>query len=53
MIWKKVAPEVKVTTVPVVDTPPATMQWSASLDQIETIGYEYLAIAYNRAKGWL
>jgi glycosyltransferase involved in cell wall biosynthesis/uncharacterized SAM-binding protein YcdF (DUF218 family) len=53
MIWKKVAPEVTVTTVPVIDTPPATPRWDASLDDIKAISYEYLAIAYNRAKGWL
>jgi uncharacterized SAM-binding protein YcdF (DUF218 family) len=53
MIWKKVAPEVTVTTVPVVDTPSATPSWDASLDEIKAISYEYLAIAYNRAKGWL
>jgi glycosyltransferase involved in cell wall biosynthesis/uncharacterized SAM-binding protein YcdF (DUF218 family) len=53
LIWKKVAPEVTVTTVPVVDTPPAIPQWHASLDQIKAIAYEYLAIAYNRSKGWL
>jgi hypothetical protein len=47
-----VAPDVRVTTVPVVDTPPATVQWGASLDQIKAIAYEYLAILYNRAKGW-
>jgi glycosyltransferase involved in cell wall biosynthesis/uncharacterized SAM-binding protein YcdF (DUF218 family) len=53
MIWTKVAPDVRVTTVPVVDTPPGDPQWSANLDQIRAIGYEYLAIVYNRAKGWL
>lgn len=53
MIWKRVAPDVRVTTVPVVDTPPARMQWGATADQIRAIAYEYLAIAYNRSKGWL
>ena len=53
LIWHKVAPEVSVTTVPVVDTPPARPQWSATTDQIRTIAYEYMAIAYNRTKGWL
>ena len=53
MIWKKVAPDILVTTVPVVDTPPATPQWSTNLDQIRAIAYEYLAIVYNRWKGWL
>lgn len=53
MIWKKLAPELEVATVPVVDTPPAEPQWSASVDEITAIGYEYAAIVYNRAKGWL
>jgi hypothetical protein len=53
MIWKKWAPEVAVTTVPVVDTPPQQLQWSASLDQIRAIAYEYMAIIYNRSQGRL
>ena len=53
LIWAAVAPEVTVTTVPVVDTPPATPQWSATLDQLRAISYEYMATAYNRYKGWL
>ncbi len=53
LIWKKVAPQLTVTTVPVVDSPPAAMQWSASVDQLKAIGYECLALAYNRIKGWL
>jgi uncharacterized SAM-binding protein YcdF (DUF218 family) len=53
LIWRKVAPEVRVTTVPVVDTPPANPQWYADLAQIKAIAYEYLAIAYNLSKGWL
>lgn len=51
--WEKVAPEISVTTVPVVDTPPPTAQWSADVAQIRSIVYEYLAIAHNRMKGWL
>jgi hypothetical protein len=39
--------------VPVIDTPPPTPQWSATSDEIRAIAYEYLALAYNRAKGWL
>lgn len=53
LIWQKAAPDIRVTTVPVVDTPPASPQWTATLDQVEAIGYEYLAIVYNRFKGWL
>lgn len=53
MIWSKLDPDVRVTTVPVVDTPPVNPQWAASVDEIRAISYEYLAIVYNRAKGWL
>jgi hypothetical protein len=44
---------VQVTTVPVVDSPPETPQWTATRDQVTAVGYEYLAIAYNWAKGWI
>jgi uncharacterized SAM-binding protein YcdF (DUF218 family) len=53
MIWKKSAPEINVVTIPVVDTPPVRPQWTATIDQIRAISYEYLAIIYNRARGWL
>ena len=53
LIWKKVAPTLQVTTVPVVDTPPAAPQWTATGDDVRAIGYEYLAVAYDRARGWL
>jgi uncharacterized SAM-binding protein YcdF (DUF218 family) len=53
MIWHRVAPDVRVTTVPVIDTPPSSPRWSATVDDIEAIGYEYVAIAYNWAKGRL
>lgn len=53
MIWKKTASDMKVVTVPVVDTPPVSPQWTGSLDQIKAITYEYLAISYNWTRGWL
>lgn len=53
MIWSKVAPDLRVTTVPVVDTPPESPQWNANVDQIKAVAYEYLAVVHNRAKGWL
>lgn len=52
LIWRRVAPDVRVTTVPVVDTPTEAPQWRATTSQIETIAYEYLAIAYNWKQGW-
>jgi glycosyltransferase involved in cell wall biosynthesis/uncharacterized SAM-binding protein YcdF (DUF218 family) len=53
MIWQKIAPDIRVTTVSVVDTPPASPRWNANLEEIKAISYEYLAIAYDRTKGWL
>jgi glycosyltransferase involved in cell wall biosynthesis/uncharacterized SAM-binding protein YcdF (DUF218 family) len=52
-IWRKEAPQVRVVTVEVVDTPPATPQWGATADQVKAISYEYAAIAYNWWNGWL
>ncbi len=51
--WRKQAPDIAVYTPPVVDTPPANPQWSASVDQIRVIVYEYAAIVYNWLKGTL
>ena len=53
MIWKKLAPDLSVTTVPVVDTPSTEPRWSASVDQMTAISYEYAAIGYNWMQGWL
>jgi uncharacterized SAM-binding protein YcdF (DUF218 family) len=52
-VWRKSMPELVVFAASVVDTPKASPQWSASIDQIRVICYEYLAIAYYRYKGWL
>ena len=46
-------PELVVLAPAVVDTPKASPQWSASIEQIRVICFEYLAIAYYRYKGWL
>jgi len=51
--WRKQAPDLEVYTPSVVDTPAATPQWSASVDQIRVISYEYAAILYNWLRGWL
>jgi len=51
--WRKQAPDIAVYTPPVVDTPSASTQWSASIDQIRIITYEYAAIAYNWLQGGL
>jgi len=52
-IWKKQATDLTVLTPAVVDTPSSSPQWSASIDQIRIITYEYAAIAYNWVQGRL
>lgn len=52
-IWRKQNPTLVVLTPSVIDTPPATPQWSASVDQIRVITYEYAAIVYNWCRDWL
>ena len=51
--WRKQAPDIAVWTPAVIDTPPATPQWSANIDQIRIITYEYEAILYNWMRGGL
>ncbi|NHQ59184.1 DUF218 domain-containing protein [Chlorobium sp. BLA1] len=51
--WRKETPDLLVYTPAVVDTPAATPQWSANVDQIRIISYEYAAIAYNWLQGRL
>lgn len=53
LVWKRVMPELEVLAPEVADTPNVSPQWSASIDQIRVICFEYLAIAYYRYKGWL
>lgn len=52
-LWRKQASDIAVLAPAVVDTPPSNPQWSATVDQIKAITYEYAAIAYNRLRGWL
>ena len=52
-MWHHVAPDVEITTIPVVDTPSPTPVWRATLDEVRVICYEYLAIAYNWYAGRL
>lgn len=51
--WRKQAPDIAVWTPEVIDTPPVNPQWSASMDQIRIVLYEYAAIAYNYMLGRL
>ena len=51
--WRKQAPDIVVLTPAVIDTPSVDPKWSASVDQIRIITYEYAAIAYNWMQGRL
>lgn len=53
MTWEKNAPDIKVVAVSNIDSPSLTPQWNVSIGQIRVILYEYLAIVYNRFKGWI
>ena len=52
-VWRKAMPDLNVLAPIVVDTPKEEPQWSANLDQIKVIIYEYAAIVYYWYKGWL
>jgi len=52
-VWKKLAPDLEITTVAVVDTPSKQLRWQTSADEAKVISYEYLAIAYYWLKGWI
>ena len=52
-VWRKTMPELFVLAPSVIDSPPPIPQWSASVDQIKIISYEYLAIFYYWLRGWL
>jgi len=53
MIWKKNFPEVTVIIPEMVDTPNKKLIWNTSYEKIKIIFYEYLAITYNKFKGWI
>jgi uncharacterized SAM-binding protein YcdF (DUF218 family) len=53
LIWRHEAPEVEMTTIRVVDTPPDRPVWSSNLDEILSIGYEYAALLHNWYTGRL
>ena len=53
LTWKKLAPELMVSTVSVVDTPSEKLQWNTGFKTAKVIAYEYIAIAYYWWKGWL
>lgn len=53
LVWRKLAPDMEVATVVVVDTPSEQPRWQTSYKVAKVIAYEYLAIAYYWWKGWI
>ena len=53
LIWKKNFSEIKIIIPKMVDTPERKLIWGISYDNMSIIFYEYLAIIYNKFKGWI
>ena len=53
LIWKKNFPEVNVIIPKMIDAPEKKIRWGLSYSKVKIIFYEYLAIIYNKYKGWL
>jgi len=51
LLWKSYAPNIHLVVPKTIDSPPEDVQWSAELDNIRVILYEYAAIIYNWLKG--
>jgi len=49
-IFRKTFPELIVLAPKVIDTPSKEIEWSASVDQLRVIVYEYVSIIYNYSK---
>jgi uncharacterized SAM-binding protein YcdF (DUF218 family) len=53
LIWKKNFPEINIIIPELNDSPKKEIQWGFNYSMIKIVIYEYLAIIYNRYKGWL
>lgn len=53
LIWKKNFPEINIIIPELNDTPKKEIQWGLNYNMLKIVIYEYLAIIYNRYKGWL
>jgi len=53
LLWHRQAPDIHVIVPQNIDTPPGEPQWSANVEQMRMIAYEYAAIVYYWYKGWL
>lgn len=52
-VWNKLAPDLDVSAVAVIDSPSEQPRWETSYKVAKVIAYEYLAIAYYWWKGWI
>jgi glycosyltransferase involved in cell wall biosynthesis/uncharacterized SAM-binding protein YcdF (DUF218 family) len=53
LVWRKLAPELNISTVAVVDTPSNQPSWHTSHEMAKLILYEYLVIVYYWWIGWI
>ena len=53
LIWKKNYPGINIIIPKMTDTPTKKLQWGTNFSKIKIIFYEYLALIYNKYKGWL
>ena len=53
LIWQKNFPDIEITIPKMIDTPQDHLVWGVSYDKLKIILYEYLAIIYNKIKGWI
>ncbi len=53
LIWKKNFPDINIIIPGTIDTPKKKIKWGLNYSKIKIILYEYLAIIYNKYKGWL
>ena len=53
LIWKKNFPDIDIIIPRMIDTPIKDIKWGLNYSKIKIIFYEFLAIIYNKYKGWL
>ncbi|RPG55939.1 MAG: glycosyltransferase [Flavobacteriales bacterium TMED235] len=53
LIWQKNFPDIEIIIPRMIDSPRGKLTWGVSYEKIKIILYEYLAIIYNKTKGWI
>ena len=53
LIWRKNFSKVKIIIPKMIDTPESKLKWGINYDNMLIIFYEYLAIIYNKFRGWI